>query len=114
MHQVARQAVQAFTITFHTASSSSIKDLQTIPALKSNNTCASDSQFSYGGVNGIPKQRMYDDINDYSNGEDEFVQLCGINECLEKNVGCEPLCANTPVILLPVPARIKTRQEVQL
>ncbi|MPC72102.1 hypothetical protein E2C01_066395 [Portunus trituberculatus] len=27
--------------------------------------------------------------------QDEFVQLCGIDESREKNVGCEPLCINT-------------------
>ncbi|XP_045134244.1 low-density lipoprotein receptor-related protein 8-like [Portunus trituberculatus] len=70
--------------------------LQTTPARNSNDLCASDSQFSYCCVNGIPKQRMCDGFNDYcSNGEDEFVQLCGTDECREKNVGCEPLCINT-------------------
>ncbi|MPC51582.1 hypothetical protein E2C01_045431 [Portunus trituberculatus] len=87
-------------------------DLQTTPARKSNDLCASDRQFSYCDVNGIPKQRMCDCFSDCSNGEDQFVQVCG--ECRDQNVGCERLCMNIRVILPPVSARIQTHQEVQL
>ncbi|MPC81463.1 hypothetical protein E2C01_076080 [Portunus trituberculatus] len=39
---------------------------------------------------------MCDGFNDYcSNGEDKFVQLCGIDECREKNGECEHLCLIT-------------------
>ncbi|MPC42529.1 hypothetical protein E2C01_036152 [Portunus trituberculatus] len=92
-------------------------DLQTTPAQKTNDLCASDSRFSYGGVNGISKQYMCDGFSDYcSNGEDEFVQVCGIDECREKDVGC--VCINTRESYCYYrqcrPCRIQTRQEVQL
>ncbi|MPC49989.1 hypothetical protein E2C01_043808 [Portunus trituberculatus] len=67
-----------------------LTDLQTTPARISNDLCAPDSQFFYCGVNGISKQRMCHGFSEYcSNGEDEFVQLCGIDECREKNIGIQ-------------------------
>ncbi|MPC74404.1 hypothetical protein E2C01_068762 [Portunus trituberculatus] len=101
-----------------------LAELQTTPASKSNDTCVSDSQFSYCGVNVIPKQRMCDSIkpsmttavterfsyivyNILKNHnltvlkqmpflwQDEFVQLCGIDERREKNVSVPTLKSHT-------------------
>ncbi|KAK8402479.1 hypothetical protein O3P69_000711 [Scylla paramamosain] len=38
---------------------------------------------------------MCDGINGCSSGEDELVQPFGIDECWEKNGGCEHLCVST-------------------
>ncbi|MPC09289.1 hypothetical protein E2C01_001895 [Portunus trituberculatus] len=57
--------------------------LQTIPPRKGNDLRASDSQFSYCGVNGIPKERMCDGFNDCSNGGDDDGgwRLFGVLRC---------------------------------
>lgn len=65
------------------------------PPARANDTCDPETQFQCGGDKCILKQRMCDSIVDCSGGEDELVSLCGIDECREKNGGCEHLCVNT-------------------
>ncbi|XP_045116249.1 LOW QUALITY PROTEIN: low-density lipoprotein receptor-like [Portunus trituberculatus] len=69
-------------------------DMQTTPTSKSNNTCASDSQFSCGGGNCIRSSACVT-ASMIAVTERTLVQLCGIDECREKNGGCEHLCVNT-------------------
>lgn len=58
--------------------------------------CDQKTQFDCGGGMCIPLSKVCDGRTDCPHFQDEPNGKCNVNECLEKNGGCEHSCVDTP------------------
>ncbi|XP_037050177.1 low-density lipoprotein receptor-related protein 8-like isoform X8 [Bradysia coprophila] len=58
--------------------------------------CDPKTEFDCGGGMCIPNSKVCDSKIDCPDSQDEPVSKCGIDECRQRNGGCEHICVDTP------------------